>query len=149
VPRFGAPARSRLIISVVIDDNELFSRANESSVRAIRDVLLVPTSDIDDDEVWELHPPAGDPPVELGRAVRLTQELNGPQADVLHAAFTLSRLVLDNACSTEYAARVVALADDRVQIIPGTVNLEGRSPTGRTAAATGNALIERRCGAMI
>jgi hypothetical protein len=164
----------------VIDYNELFSRANESSVRAIRDVLLVPTSDIDDDEVWELHPPAGDPPVDLGRAVRLTQELNGPQAeaimdacepsgkdfdparqfgcqygfvrelpadaymssyahwdhdDVLLAGFTLSRLVLDNAYSTEYAARVVEFADDRVQIIPGPVNLEGalayRARSGR------------------
>lgn len=154
----------------MIDYNAPFSPPDEAIVRAIRDVLLVPTSDIDDDEVWELHPPAGDPPVELGRGVRLTQELAGPQAEeimyaceprgknfdpartfgcvyafvrdlpadeyissyahwdhdqALLAALTLSRLILDNAYSTEYAARVVEFADDHVQIIPGPVNLEG------------------------
>lgn len=164
----------------MIDYNAPFSPPDEAIVRAIRDVLLVPTSDIDDDEVWELHPPAGDPPVELGRGVRLTQELAGPQAEeimyaceprgknfdpartfgcvyafvrdlpadeyissyahwdhdqALLAALTLSRLILDNAYSTEYAARVVEFADDHVQIIPGPVNLEGalayRAHSGR------------------
>lgn len=176
----GHGLSDRLIISVVIDYNELFSHANESSVRAIRDVLLVPTSDIDDDEVLELHPPAGDPPVELGRGVRLTQELVEHEAeeimdaceprgkdfkptrqfgcqyafvrefpadeytssyshwdhdDALLATFTLSRLILDNAYSTEYAARLVEFADGHIQIIPGPVNLEGalayRAHSGR------------------
>jgi len=54
---------------------------------------------------------------------------------VLLAAFTLSRLIVDNGYSTEYSARVVEFADDHVQIIPGPVNLEGalayRAHSGR------------------
>jgi hypothetical protein len=45
--------------------------------------------------------------------------------DTLLAVFTLSRLIRDNAYSTEYAARVVELSDGRIQIMPGPVNLEG------------------------
>ena len=164
----------------MINYNTPFSPPEERVVQAVRDVLLVPTSDVDDDEVWELHPPAGTPPVELGRGVKLTQELAGPQADaimdaceprgkcfdptrqfgclyafvrelpaeeymssyahwdhdrVLLAAFTLSRLILDNGYSTQYAARVVEFSDDHVQFIPGPVNLEGalayRAHSGR------------------
>ena len=149
------------------------------AVRSIRDVLLVPAGDVDDED-WERHPPAGNPLIELGRGMRLTQELNGDRAErimdaceprgenfrpirqfgcryafvrdlpadefsssyahwdhdnVLLAGFTLSRLILDNAYSTEYAARVVEFSDDRLQIMPGPVNLEGalvyRARSGR------------------
>ncbi|MFN8133343.1 MAG: hypothetical protein U0R70_17505 [Solirubrobacteraceae bacterium] len=139
----------------------------------------MPTGPVDD-AAWREHPPAGDPPVELGRDMRLTTGLAGREAErimdaceprgenfkparqfgcryafvrdlpaaayeqhythwdhdqVLLAGFTLSRLVLDNAYSTEYAARIVEFSDGRVQISPGPVNLEGalayRAHSGR------------------
>lgn len=140
------------------------------AVRAVRDVLLVPTNGVVDGD-WEQHQPAGDPPVELGRAVRLTQCLAGvveaerimdaceppgenfkphrqfgcryayvrelpveeyarsrgrwDHDEAILAAVTLSRLIRDNAHSTEYAVRVVEFSDGHVKIIPGPVNLEG------------------------
>jgi hypothetical protein len=175
-------------MSVVVDFNALPEPPAEHTVRMLRDVLLIPTGDIDDNE-WDRHPPAGDPPVELGRGARLTQELayeeterimdacepRGEKFDptrqfgcryafvrdlpveeyrkspydwdgdeVLLACFTLSRLILDNAYSTEYAARVVEFSDGSSQIIPGPVNLEGalayRARTGRDWLDAGEAL---------
>jgi len=62
---------------------------------------------------------------------------------VLLAGFTLSRLILDNVHSTEYAARVVEFSDDDVQIIPGPVNQEGalvyRARSGRDWLDAGEA----------
>lgn len=157
------------IISTVIDYNAAPPPPAGPSIRRLCDVLVVPDGAIDDEE-RDSQPPAGDPPVELGRGVRLTQELSGHRADrimdaceprgenfdptrqfgclyafarelppaeyeasyarwdhdnALLAAFTLSRLIRDNAYSTQYAARVVEFSDDRMQIIPGPVNLEG------------------------
>lgn len=155
----------------MVDYNAIVTANEGPAPQALRDVLLVPTSDVaDEDEEWELHPPAGNPPLDLGRGLWLTQELNGSAAEaimdaceprgqnfepyrqygcryafvrdlppeeystapyswdreqVLLTAFTLSRLVLDNGYSTQYAARVVEFFDDHTQIILGPVNLEG------------------------
>lgn len=142
-----------------------FGPHTEAPVVRVRDVLLITTtggSEVEVDvEEFIAHPPAGDPPVDLGRDLAvaglgdgeselvmdacsprghffipirqygmrnaLVREIsleayeennyNWDTERVLHDALALSRLVRDNASSTEYAARIVDHEDGEQQVI--------------------------------
>lgn len=126
----------------------------------VYDVLVVTTSEAASFEEFQAHPPAGDPPFDLGRGLSIKQltpdlaelvmnactfrghyffaerqfgcryafVLEQPLSEahtfrwdpgqVIRAALVLSRLVRDNAHSTEYAARVTEYENGKLRVMP-------------------------------
>ncbi len=125
--------------------------------RHFTDVLLVPTTSAGTTDDWTSHPPAGDPPVNLGKGIWL-EHLDDPETFMLaceargenfnpkrqfgqrysfirrdapgdacnwdadtsmHAIVALSRLILSNAYSTTYAARIEEASGSRPrEVVP-------------------------------
>lgn len=60
----------------------------QTPVVAVRDVLVVPTSDYGSTDEWRSNPPAGDPPFALGRALFLVDRLGDGEDELVFNACT-------------------------------------------------------------